>query len=66
MASPVLACNIEAINAQQRPRYNDLVSRLRAAMGDRRGLPDGYDYALDTAKITLPNGSLWSGDVARS
>jgi hypothetical protein len=27
MASPVLACNIEAISAVHRPRYNDLDSK---------------------------------------
>jgi hypothetical protein len=59
MASPVLACNIEAISAAQRPRYNDLVTRLRVAMRDRRELPDGYSYSLDSAKITLPEISEW-------
>ena len=59
MASPVLACNIQAISAVQRPRYNDLVSRLRSAMRDRRELPDGYDYLLDSAKITEPEVSEW-------
>ncbi len=28
-------------------------------MGDRRELPDGYDYLLDSAKITLPEVSEW-------
>jgi len=59
MASSVLACNIKAISALQRPRYNDLVSRLRSAMRDRRELPDGYDYLLDSAKITEPEVSEW-------
>src|SRR5580698_8783909 len=59
MASRVLACNIQAISAVERPRYNDLVSRLRAAMRDRRELADGYSYSLDPAKITLPEVSEW-------
>jgi hypothetical protein len=59
MASPVPACNIQAISAVQRPRYDDLVTRLRAAMRDRRELPDGYNYSLDSAKITLPEVSEW-------
>jgi hypothetical protein len=59
MASPVLACNIQAISAVQRPRYNDLVTRLRAAMRDRRELADGYSYSLDSAKITLQEVSEW-------
>ena len=36
MASTGIACNIQAISAVQRPRYNDLVARLRSAMRDRR------------------------------
>jgi hypothetical protein len=59
MASQILACNIQAISAVQRPRYNDLVSRLRAAMRDRRELSDGYAYSLDTARITPPEVSEW-------
>ena len=59
MASRVLACNIQAIGVVQRPRYHDLVSRLRAAMRDRAELPDGYCYSLDSAKITLPEVSEW-------
>jgi hypothetical protein len=54
-----LACNLQAIGAVERPRYNDLVSRLRAAMRDRRELPDGYSYTLDSAKITPQEVSEW-------
>jgi hypothetical protein len=59
MASLVLACNLEAINPTQPPRYDDLVARLRSAMRNRVELPDGYAYALDPAKITLPEVSEW-------
>jgi hypothetical protein len=59
MASPVLACNLKALSAVERPRYDDLVSRLRPAMRDRRELADGYSYSLDSAKITLPEVSEW-------
>jgi hypothetical protein len=59
MASPVLACNLQAISALQRPRYHDLVSRLRAALRDSGELPDGYTYSLDSAKITEPEVSEW-------
>ena len=59
MASPDIACNILAISAVQRPRYNDLVSRLRAAMRDRRELTDGYESLLDSTKITEPEVSEW-------
>jgi len=59
MASSILACNVQAISGAQRPRYDDLVSRLRAAMRDRKELPNGYSYSLDSAKITLPEVSEW-------
>ena len=59
MACSVLACNIKAISAAQRPRYSELVSRLCAAMRDRTELPDGYTYLLDSAKITEPDISEW-------
>jgi len=59
MASSVLACNIKAISPPQRPRYDYLVSRLRAAMRGRSELPDGYSYSLDSAKITELEVSEW-------
>ena len=59
MASPLLACNLKAISAVQRPRYNDLVSRLRVAMRDCRELPDGYSYSLDLGNITSSEVAEW-------
>ena len=53
------ACNIKAISAAERPRYNDLVKRLRIAITDRSELSDGYAYKLDTKKITLPEVAEW-------
>jgi hypothetical protein len=34
--APVFACNLKAISAAERPRYNDLVKRIRAAIRGRR------------------------------
>ena len=48
-----------AISAAERPRYNDLVKRLRIAVMDRSELTDGYVYKLDTKKITLPEVAEW-------
>ena len=59
MASPDLACKIHAIGAVDRPRYNDLVTRLRSATRDRKELPDGYEYLLESTKITLAEVSEW-------
>jgi hypothetical protein len=55
----VLACNIKAIGAAQRPRYDDLVKRLRSAMRDRSELTDGYSYSLRTGEISLPEVAEW-------
>jgi hypothetical protein len=54
-----LACDLKAISTADRPRYNDLVRRLRVAVQDRRELSDGYSYNLDTKKITLPEVAEW-------
>src|SRR6266404_4341002 len=54
-----LACNLKAISAAERPRYNDLVKRLRVSVQDRNELTDGYAYKLDTKKITLPEVAEW-------
>ena len=59
MASPNLACDIQAIGASQRPRYHDLVARLRSSMRDRKELPEGYEYLLDSTKITMAEVSEW-------
>jgi hypothetical protein len=59
MASPILACNIQAIGAAERPRYRELVSRLRAAILDREELADGYSYSLDSANIKPREVAEW-------
>lgn len=57
--NPPLACNLKAISAADRPRYADLTKRLRAAVTSQSELPDGYLYALDTKKATLPEVAEW-------
>jgi hypothetical protein len=54
-----LASNIRAIGAAERPRYDDLVARLRSAMHERRELRDGYSYSLRSNEITLPEVAEW-------
>jgi len=58
-AAPVLACNLKAVSAAERPRYNDLVKRLRAAVRDRSELPDGYSFRLEAKAVTLPEVAEW-------
>src|SRR6266481_4532398 len=54
-----LACNLKAISTSERPRYNDLVKRLRVSVQDRNELTDGYAYKLDTKKISLSEVAEW-------
>jgi hypothetical protein len=58
-ASTVFACNPKAISAVERPRYNELVKRLREAMRDRREIFNGYAFKLDSKTITLPEAAEW-------
>jgi hypothetical protein len=57
--SPVLACNLKAIRAAERPRYNDLMKRIRGAIRGRKELPDGYAFELDAKVIRLPEVAEW-------
>jgi hypothetical protein len=47
-AAPVFACNLKAISAAERPRYNDLVKRIRMAIRDRSEIANGYAFKLDS------------------
>ncbi len=52
-------CNLKAISAADRPRYNDLVKRLRAAIQSRGELHNGYSFAIDAKAVTLPEAAEW-------
>jgi hypothetical protein len=68
-AAPVFACNLKAISAAERPRYNDLVKRIRAAIRDRSEISNGYAFKMDGKAVLcrkLLNGSARSAFVARS
>jgi len=58
-AAPVFACNPKAISASERPRYNELVKRVRTAMKDRREIANGYVFKLDSGSVTLPEAAEW-------
>jgi hypothetical protein len=57
--SPPLACNMRAISAADRPRYNDLMKRLRSAVRNRSELTDGYVYKLDSKPMALAEVAEW-------
>ena len=54
-----LACNLKAITAVERPRYNDLVKRLRSSVRDRSEISEGYVFKLNATAITLPEVAEW-------
>ncbi len=58
---PPIACNPHAIRAEDRPRYRDLVEKLRSAVRETRELRDGYALGVDTRTITLTDLAEWVG-----
>ena len=54
-----LACNLKAVGAAHRPRYNELVGRLRSAIQERTELQDGYCYSLRSNEITPREVAEW-------
>jgi hypothetical protein len=58
-AAPVFACNVKAISAADRPRYSDLVKRIRGAIRERNEISNGYAFKLDSKALTLPETAEW-------
>ena len=56
---PVIACNVEAIRKEDRPRYKDLVRKTRAATHARRELRDGYSFKVRGIGVTLVELAEW-------
>ena len=54
-----LVCNLNAIDAGNRPRYKDLVKRLQVGVSGREELPNGYAFRLETKAITLLEVAEW-------
>jgi len=57
--APVIACNLKAIDAADRPRYNQLVKRLQTAMRERSEISIGYQFKLDSNAVTLSEVAEW-------
>ena len=55
----MLACNLNAIPAEARPRYKQLVKQLRSAVENRTELSDGYSYTLDSNTMSLVDLAEW-------
>ena len=58
-ARPVFACNLKAINAAERRRYNELVKRIRAAIRGRREIATGYAFKLDSKTVISSEAAEW-------
>ena len=57
--TPPIACNLGAIAAADRPRYRDLMARLRSAIRESHELQNGYALDLDVAGISLIEVAEW-------
>lgn len=55
----MIACNTNAIRAAERPRYNDLMKRLRLAIRERTEIRAGYTFRLDGKSFSLPEVAEW-------
>lgn len=56
-----LACNLNAFDAGERTRYDELVQRVSGAIGRRTEVADGYAFELEGKRITLPETAEWMG-----
>jgi|SRR5271154_695322 len=54
-----LACNLNAIPPEVRPRHRALTARLRSAMRNRADLLGGYKFEIDSNAVTLPEIAEW-------
>lgn len=50
-AGEPLTCNVNALSASQRDRHHALSEKLRKAVVERRELANGYELALDLARL---------------
>jgi hypothetical protein len=59
MEKPVFLCNLLAISPAARPRYNELVQRVREAMHQREEISNGYTFRLHGKAISLTETAEW-------
>jgi hypothetical protein len=56
--SPI-ACNMSALDREQRRRHQSLTEQLHAATQERRELPDGYSFRLPSDEATIQLTAEW-------
>ena len=54
-----IACDLDAISATDRPRYNELLVMLRPAAIGKRELPDGIAIQISTERMALAQVAEW-------
>ena len=52
------ACNLKAINAEKRRRYDKLSQMLFTSVEDKRELPDGYAFRM-AASVSMSTAAEW-------
>ena len=56
--SPI-ACNLNALDKEQRRLHQSLTAQLRAAVQETRELPDGYSFRLPSDEATIQRTPEW-------
>lgn len=56
---PAFFCNLNAISHAKRPRYNELVKKIRGAVQNRTEVRDGYEFKLDSRVVELVEIAEW-------
>jgi hypothetical protein len=56
--SPI-ACNLNALDKEQRRRHQSLTAELRAITQETRELPDGYSFRLPSDEATVQRTAEW-------
>ena len=58
-AETPFACNLKAINVEQRKQYDRLSKALFGAVEERRELQDGFAFRLANS-VSLPDAAAWA------
>jgi hypothetical protein len=58
-AETPLACDLDAISANDRPRYSELRRMVAASVTARRELPDGFALQISTERMALAQVAEW-------
>jgi hypothetical protein len=56
---PPFACNMKALNAEQRQRYDVLARQLQTTMQEIKELPNGYAFRLPSVPSAVQDAAEW-------